>query len=91
MEQLNAPLLSTAENILITVGAHGTDLTKPCFSNLVKREGFQFNDNSFEDDYELVHQISDDIEVCRPAAFRLLSVRISYVKIHVDLQKINIS
>ena len=76
-----------AENILIDVGAHGTDLTKPCFSLLVKRERFQFNDNSFEDDYELVHQISDDIEVCRHADFRILSVRISYVKRHADLTK----
>ena len=87
MEQLNTPLFSMAENILIAVGAHGTDLIKSFFGHLVKREGFKFNDDSFEDDYELVHQISDNIEVFRRAAFRLLSVRISYDKRHVDLTK----
>ena len=51
MEHLNDPLFFMAEDILISVGACNTDIIKPCLKKLVKREGFQFNDDSFEDDY----------------------------------------
>ena len=38
--QLNYPFLLMVENLLIEVGAPGTDFTKPCFNHLAKREGF---------------------------------------------------
>ena len=45
LEQLNYHFFSIEENTLISIGARGTDITKPRFNNLVKREGFQFNDD----------------------------------------------
>ena len=53
----------------------------------MKREGFKFNNDSFEDEYELVHQMSDYTEVCCCAAFRILSVLMGYVNIYIDLTK----
>ena len=64
-----------AENLSIALGARGTYFIKPRFNDLVKREGIQFNGDSFEDDYELVHQMSDHIEMCLRAAFIILIVR----------------
>ena len=83
LQQLNAPLLAMSENILIAVGARGTDLKKPRFNNLMNTEGFKFNDKSFEEGYELVHQMSDNIEVCCRVAFVLLSLRMGYVRRHI--------
>ena len=51
LEQLNAPFFLMEENLLIYVGARGIDHMKPRFNNLMKREGFQFNGDSFEDNY----------------------------------------
>ena len=44
-----------AYKFLLAVGVCGTDIMKPFFNNLVKREGFQFKGDLFKDDYELVH------------------------------------
>ena len=60
---------------------------KPHFTHLINSEGFQFNDDSFKYYYELVHQMSDNIEVCRCADFRLLIFHMGYVKRHIDLAK----
>ena len=76
-----------ADNILIAVDSCSTDLTKPRFNHSVNRGLFQFNDDSFKYDYELVHQMSDKNEVCCRAAFGLLSVRMVYVQRHIDLTK----
>ena len=71
---MNAPFLSMVENLSIAVSTRGTDLMKPRFNHLSKRGGFKFNDDPSKDEYELFHQMSDDIEVFRQAAFKLLSV-----------------
>ena len=85
--QLNYPFLLMVENLLIEVGAPGTDFTKPCFNHLAKREGFQFKGDSLEGDFELVHQMSDVIELCCRSDLRILSMRVGYVKRNIDITK----
>ena len=89
MENVNAPFLSMVENLSIAVSTRGTDLMKPRFNHLSKRGGFKFNDDPSKDEYELFHQMSDYIEVCRHATIRLLIVRMGYVKRHIYLTKIS--
>ena len=84
LEQLNVPFFLVADNRLIAIGDWGKYLTKLGFNHLVKKEGFNFRDDSFEDDYELVNQISDNIEVFRNDDFIILIVRMGYVKRHID-------
>ena len=50
-------------------------------------EVFKFNNDSFKEDHELFHQISDDIEVCCHAALKILSAWMSYVEGHIYITK----
>ena len=77
-------LIGTVELLLVD----GREYFNRCWYSWYKREVFQINSDSFEYNYELVHQIIYNIEVCRRAGFRLLIVCMGYVKRHIDIIKI---
>jgi hypothetical protein len=80
--ELRCPFFEMNENLSKLIGARGSNLTNPQRNQLVKVDGFQFDNCSYESKYEAVHSMMKGIEVARRAAFRLLSLRLGYVERH---------